>query len=77
MIEHLTRALQRTAAPLGSRTVRIICQQLLQPTWRFRRRSLSLLVSQKPMLLQAQRPKCRIDMFEMNVERTKAIDFLP
>ncbi len=29
-----------TAAPLGSRTVRIICQRLLQPTGRFRRRSL-------------------------------------
>jgi ankyrin repeat protein len=41
----LTRALQRTAAPLGRRTVRIICQRLLQPTGRFRRRSLSLVVS--------------------------------
>ena len=41
---HLTRALQRTAAPLGSRTVQIICQRLLQPTGRFRRRSLSLAV---------------------------------
>ena len=33
---------QRTAAPLGSRTVQVICQRLLQPTGRFRRRSLSL-----------------------------------
>ena len=37
-------ALQRTAAPLGSWTVRVICQRLLQPTGRFRRRSLSLVV---------------------------------
>ena len=35
-----TRALQRR--PLGSRTVQIICQRLLQPTGRFLRRSLSL-----------------------------------
>ena len=35
-------ALQRTAAPLGSRTVQVIWQRLLQPTGRFRRRSLSL-----------------------------------
>jgi TonB family protein len=41
---HLNRALQRTAAPLGRRTFRIICQRLLQPTGRFRRRSLSLVV---------------------------------
>jgi len=34
-------ALQRTAAPLGSRTVRIICQRWLQSAGRFRRRSLS------------------------------------
>jgi hypothetical protein len=40
----LTRALQRTAAPLGSWTVQVICQRLLQPTGRFRRRSLSLVV---------------------------------
>ena len=40
----LTRALQRTAAPLGSRTVQVICPRLLQPTGRFRRRSLSLVV---------------------------------
>lgn len=38
----LTRALQRTAAPLSSRTVRVIWPRLLQPTGRFRRRSLSL-----------------------------------
>ena len=38
MIEHLTRALQRTAAPLGRRTVRVICQRLLQPPGHFRRR---------------------------------------
>ena len=37
----LTRALQRTAAPLGSWTVQVICQRLLQPSGRFRRRSLS------------------------------------
>ena len=37
----------KTAAPLGSRTVRIICQRLLQPTGRFRRRSMSLIV--KPL----------------------------
>jgi len=37
-----TRALHLTAAPLGSRTVQTICQRLLQPTGRFRRRSLSL-----------------------------------
>jgi len=36
------RALQRTTALLGSRTVRVIWQGLLQPTGRFRRRSLSL-----------------------------------
>jgi hypothetical protein len=40
----LTSALQRTAAPLGSRAVRIICQRLSQPTGRFRRRSLSLVI---------------------------------
>ena len=40
----LTRALQLTAAPLGSWTVRVICSRLLQPTGRFRRRSLSLVV---------------------------------
>jgi hypothetical protein len=33
-----------TAAPPGSWTVQVICQQLLQPTGRFRRRSLSLVV---------------------------------
>ena len=43
-VNGLTRALQRTAARLGSRTVRIICQRLSQPTGRFRRRSLSLIV---------------------------------
>ena len=32
------KTLQRTAAPLGSRTVQLICQRLLQPTGRFRRR---------------------------------------
>jgi hypothetical protein len=32
---------QLTAAPLGSRTVQVICPRLLQPTGRFRRRSLS------------------------------------
>jgi hypothetical protein len=42
IIVRLTLALQRTAAPLGSRTVRIICLRLLQPTGRFRWRSLSL-----------------------------------
>jgi len=31
-----TRALQRTAAPPGSRAVRMICQRLLQPAGRFR-----------------------------------------
>ena len=36
------KALQRTAAPQGDRAVRVICQQLLQPTGRLRRRSLSL-----------------------------------
>src|SRR5438876_11340063 len=34
--------LLRTAAPLGSRAIRVICQRLLQPTGRFRRGSLSL-----------------------------------
>jgi hypothetical protein len=33
--------LQRTAAPLFSRTVQVIWQRLLQPTGRFRRRTLS------------------------------------
>ena len=37
-----TMVLQRPAAPLGSWTARIICPRLLQPTGRFRRRSLSL-----------------------------------
>jgi len=37
-------ARQRTAAPVGSRAVRVICQRFLQPTGRFRRRSLSLVV---------------------------------
>ena len=37
----VSRALQLTAAPLGSRTVRVICQRLLQPTGGFRRRSLT------------------------------------
>jgi len=37
-------ALQRTAAPLGSRTVQVICSRLLQPTGRFWRRSLSCVV---------------------------------
>lgn len=36
-------ALHLTAAPLDSRTVQIICSRLLQPTGRFRRRSLSLI----------------------------------
>ena len=36
--------LKRTAAPLGSRAVQIIYQRLLQPTGRFRRRSLNLIV---------------------------------
>ena len=45
----LTRALQRTAAPLGSRTVQVICSRLLQPTGRFRRRSLSLVVRLKEL----------------------------
>ena len=44
MSRRITRALQRTAAPLGSWTVRIIWPRLLQPTGRFRRRSLSLVV---------------------------------
>ena len=44
-------ALQRTAAPLGSRTVRITCQRLLQPTGRFRWRSLGLVVRQIGHLL--------------------------
>jgi hypothetical protein len=43
----LTRALQRTAAPLGSWTVQVICSRLLQPTGRFRRRSLSLVVKRQ------------------------------
>jgi signal peptidase I len=38
----LTWARQRTAGPLGSRPVRVICQRLLQPTGHSRRRSLSL-----------------------------------
>ena len=42
-------ALQRTTAPLGSRTVRVICQRLLRPTGRLRRQSLSLVVRQKTM----------------------------
>jgi hypothetical protein len=33
-----------TAAPLGSRTVQVICQRFLQPTGRFLRRSLSAVV---------------------------------
>jgi hypothetical protein len=37
-----SKKIQRTAATLGSRPVRIICPRLLQPTGRFRRRSLSL-----------------------------------
>jgi hypothetical protein len=36
-------------APLGSRSVQVICSRLLQPTGRFRRRSLSLLVRLKKM----------------------------
>jgi len=38
--DNAARALQRTAAPLGSRTARIIRQRLLRPAGRFRRRSL-------------------------------------
>ena len=38
---------QRTAAPLGSPTVQVMCQRFLQPTGRFRRRSLSLVVGRK------------------------------
>ncbi len=45
-VDHDTRAPQRTAAPLCSRTVRVICQRLLQPHGRFRRRSLSLVAVQ-------------------------------
>jgi hypothetical protein len=41
------QSLQRTAAPQGSRTVRVIWQRLLQPTGRFRRRSLSLVVRRR------------------------------
>jgi hypothetical protein len=57
MSRRITRALQRTAdgttvtlhrsadaAPLGSWAVPVVCQRLLQPTGRFRRRSLSLVV---------------------------------
>jgi len=45
MIPRLTsRALQRTSAPLGSRTVGVIHQRLLQLTGRFRRQSVSLIV---------------------------------
>ena len=32
--------MRSSAAPLGSRTVRVICQRLLQPSEPFRRRSL-------------------------------------
>jgi len=39
--------MERTAAPLGSRTVRVICQRLLQPTGIFRRRSLSPVVGRR------------------------------
>jgi hypothetical protein len=40
----LNHTLHLTAAPLGSWTVQVIWQRLLQPTGRFRRRSLSLVV---------------------------------
>ena len=40
MIELAT--MRCNAAPLGSRTVQIICQRLLLPTGRFRRQSRSL-----------------------------------
>ena len=40
MTNRRPRALQRTAAPLDGRTVRVVFQRLMQPTGRFRRRSL-------------------------------------
>ena len=47
------KALHRTAAALGRRTVREMCQRLLQPTGRFRRRSLSLIVGETDRLNQS------------------------
>jgi hypothetical protein len=38
-------AMPRTAAPLGSWTIRTICRRLLQPTGRFQRLSMSLVVT--------------------------------
>jgi len=40
----MPKSLERTAAPLGRRTVRVIRERRLQPTGRFRRRSLSWVV---------------------------------
>lgn len=46
----LTRALQRSAALLHSWTVGIICQRLLQPAGRFRRRLLRMFVRGRPRI---------------------------
>ncbi len=43
-------ALQRTAAPLGSRTVRAIRERLLQPTGRFRQRWVSFTFGEKDVV---------------------------
>lgn len=43
-------ALQRTGAPLGNRTVWIICRRLLHVTRRFRQRWPSLVISGKHMI---------------------------
>ena len=40
MIFRTSRLTRRCSASLGRRTVRVICQRLLQPTGRFRRRPL-------------------------------------
>jgi hypothetical protein len=45
--ERLSSTGRCSAAPLGSWTVQVICSRLLQPTGRFRRRSLSLIVRQQ------------------------------
>ena len=55
----------KTAAPLGSRTVRIICQRLLQPTGRFRRRSLSLVVRRENMVTLEQLNRLIADQIQM------------
>jgi hypothetical protein len=64
--------LHLTAAPLCSRTVRIICQRLLQPTGRFRRRSLSLVVNHLIGLISPSSKSGKFWVFALQVINSEA-----